>query len=82
MDDAIPYGKITKVGDIGRVVRAVRGAADATQRDAAGLAGVGVRFLSEVERGKATAEIGRVLHLLDRMGVEVWLAPRGWRPKP
>ena len=82
MDDAIPYGKITKVGDIGRVVRAVREAADATQRDAAGLAGVGVRFLSEVERGKATAEIGRVLHLLDRMGVEVWLAPRGWRPKP
>lgn len=47
------------------------------QRDAAGISGVGVRFLSELERGKPTVELGRALRVLGRLGLEVWILPRG-----
>lgn len=73
----IPYGKIDKPEDVGRIVRAVRSEAGVTQADAAALVGTGVRFLSELERGKPTVELGRVLKVLARLGVDVHLVPRG-----
>lgn len=45
--------------------------------EAAGLSGVGIRFLSELERGKPTAALGKALTVLERMGLELWVAPRG-----
>ena len=42
-----------------------------TQRDAAGLCGVGERFLSELERGKASASLGKTLQVLKRLGLRV-----------
>jgi hypothetical protein len=36
-----------------------------------------VRFLSELERGKETAEIGKVLRVLERLGLELVVVPRG-----
>jgi len=41
------------------------------------LAGVGERFLSELERGKPTAEIGLVFRVLDRFGLTLVVARRG-----
>jgi HTH-type transcriptional regulator / antitoxin HipB len=72
-----PYGKITGVEDIGAAIRAKRGAIGMQQEQLAALAGVGPRFLSEVENGKASAEIGKVLQVLRRLGLEVSIAPRG-----
>ncbi len=46
--------KILSAADLGRVVRQRRKEAGFTLKDAAGMAGVGVRFLSELERGKQT----------------------------
>lgn len=62
---------------LGSLVRARRKAARLTQAQAAGLAGVGNRFLSELERGKKTLELGLVLQVLERLGFEVAVAPRG-----
>lgn len=62
---------------LGALVRARRKAAGLTQAQAAGLAGVGNRFFSELERGKATLELGLVLQVLDRLGLELTVAPRG-----
>ena len=76
----IPYGKISTSSDIGRLVRARRKKSGVTQEQAAALMGVGVRFLSELERGKETAELGKVLRVLERIGLELWIAPRGERP--
>jgi y4mF family transcriptional regulator len=67
-----------QLGDILRSARAARGLDQAT---AAGLSGVGVRFLGDVERGKPNVRLGLVLHVLARFGLEVWIAPRGWRPQ-
>ncbi len=44
-----------------------------TQLDAAGLCGVGERFLSELERGKQSAELGKVLQVLRRLGLRLVL---------
>jgi HTH-type transcriptional regulator/antitoxin HipB len=79
MDETVPYGKITSVGDLGAVVRAKRRQLGLTQEAAAALAGVGTRFLSELERGKSTCELGRGLRVLARMGIDVSLSPRGER---
>jgi hypothetical protein len=50
-----------------------------TQAKAAGLLGVGIRFLSELERGKKSVELDLVLRVLDRLGFELAIAPRGAR---
>ncbi len=62
---------------MGALVRARRKAAGLTQAQAAGLAGVGNRFLSELERGKKTLEFARVLQVLERLGFELAVVPRG-----
>lgn len=67
--------------DIGRIVREVRKSGGMDQGSAAGLSGVGTRFLGELERGKPSSRLGLVLQVLDRLGLEIWIAPRGWRPK-
>ena len=72
-----PYGKIRSVEDIGAAIRAKRAAIGMQQEQLAALAGVGPRFLSEVENGKESAEIGKVLHVLTRLGLDVSITPRG-----
>jgi HTH-type transcriptional regulator / antitoxin HipB len=73
----IPYGKVRSVKELGALVRQRRKDAGVLQADAAAFAGVGARFLSELERGKETAEIGKVLQVLDRLGLELLVVPRG-----
>ncbi|WP_428040612.1 hypothetical protein [Devosia psychrophila] len=40
------------------------------------MAGVGRRFLSELENGKPTAEIGKVLQVLTALGIDMQLKVR------
>ncbi|MBI1194678.1 MAG: type II toxin-antitoxin system Y4mF family antitoxin [Gammaproteobacteria bacterium] len=75
----IPYGKITSVQDLGNIVRAARNSQGATQAEFAALCGVGVRFISELENGKSTAELGKVLRVIQSLGLELDLRPRGWQ---
>ncbi len=63
--------------ELGELLRAYRKSRGLSQVDAAALAGVGERFLSELERGKATAEVGLVLKVIDRFGLTLVLARRG-----
>jgi y4mF family transcriptional regulator len=60
---------IKKTEDIARAVRTRRKELGLTQADAAGLCGVGIRFWSELENGKKTLQLGKVLAVLDRLGI-------------
>ena len=71
------FNKVTEVEHIGAAIRAKRKAMGVNQDELAGMSGVGVRFLSELERGKETCEIGKVLRVVQRLGLELWMAPRG-----
>ena len=42
-----------------------------TQKEAASIAGVGVRFLSELENGKPTLEIDKVLNVARLFGIDI-----------
>lgn len=74
------YGPVASVADIGRMVRCKRKELGVLQESAAGLSGVGTKFLSQLENGKETAEIGRVLQVLKSMGLEVYIYPRSANP--
>jgi y4mF family transcriptional regulator len=69
---------IRSVDQIGQAVRAARKDQGLTQREFADIVGVGVRFLSELERGKRTAEVGLVLEVAAGAGYDVILQRRGW----
>jgi len=78
---SVPYGKVGSATELGALVRKRRLEQRVRQTDAAALIGVGPRFLSELERGKETVQLGKVLQVLDRLGLVVWVAPRGTSPK-
>ncbi len=57
--------------DIGTAVRHARKRQGLKQAEAAGLLGVGVRFLSELERGKDTLALGKVLQVMRGLGLQI-----------
>lgn len=71
-----PYGVISTTEELGQLVRNHRKRARLTLENTSGLANLSVRFLSEFERGKQTAEIGKVLKALRTLGLEVNVQPR------
>ena len=65
--------EVTDAIALGRAIRRHRKLLGLTQRDAAGLCGVGERFLSELERGKASASLGKVFQVIKRLGLRLLL---------
>ena len=64
--------------EIGELVTATRKSQGATQLDLAQMAGVGRRFVVELEAGKESLHIGKVLRVLETLGVDLRLEePRG-----
>ena len=55
--------------EIGQQVRDRRLALGLRQDQLAGAAGVGLRFLVELEQGKPTAQIGKVLAVIQALGL-------------
>ena len=57
--------------DFGRIVRQVRKQSGLRQAQAAPLCGVGTRFLSDLENGKQTLHLGKVLQVLHGLGLRI-----------
>jgi len=72
----IPYGRIWAVSDLGKVIRVKRKAAGLRQIDLAEKARVGARFISDLENGKETIELGRTLHVLSILEMELYIRPK------
>jgi len=68
--------EITDTTALGKAIRRQRKSMGLTQLDAAGLCGVGERFLSELERGKQSASLGKALQVIRRLGLRVILTDR------
>ncbi|MBI1215956.1 MAG: type II toxin-antitoxin system Y4mF family antitoxin [Alphaproteobacteria bacterium] len=62
-------------GELGEIVRTARRALGLRQDQLAGAAGVGVRFIVDLESGKATAQLGKVLTVLATLGCRVVIEP-------
>ncbi|MDP3762598.1 MAG: helix-turn-helix domain-containing protein, partial [bacterium] len=59
--------------EIGQLVRRLRKEAKLTQQEAAAMCKVGTRFLSELENGKQSLHLGKVLKVLQAFGLVVVL---------
>ncbi|TAN10320.1 MAG: transcriptional regulator, partial [Rhizobiaceae bacterium] len=57
----LPGIEVNSPEDLGLLIRKVRERRNQSQQSFADLAGVGRRFVSELENGKATLELGKVL---------------------
>jgi y4mF family transcriptional regulator len=71
--------------EIGDIVRTTRKAAGLRQDELAGAAGVGLRFIVDLEAGKPTAQIGKTLQVLSALGCSLDITPppdtKGARPE-
>ncbi|MFN7265545.1 MAG: helix-turn-helix transcriptional regulator [Phenylobacterium sp.] len=65
--------------DIGDIIRKTRKAASLRQDELAGAAGVGLRFIVDLEAGKPTAQIGKTIQVLNALGCSFEITPP---PKP
>jgi y4mF family transcriptional regulator len=59
---------------IGKLVRDTRKAMKVTQQDLALTSGTGQRFISDLENGKETCQLGKVLTVLHTLGIEIHLS--------
>jgi HTH-type transcriptional regulator / antitoxin HipB len=62
----------------GRQIRLQRKRQRLRQSELAALCGVGTRFVSELENGKASIEFGRAFHVARMLGLEVQLERKTW----
>jgi len=56
---------------LGQLIRKFRKNQNLSQQQLASLAGVGINFVSQVENGKETAHIGKVLKLAKMVEIEL-----------
>lgn len=69
---------------VGEAVRSTRMRLGLTQADLALTSGTGLRFIIELEKGKSTCQIGKVLDVLHTLGIKVSLTspPHTSQDKP
>lgn len=54
---------------LGKYIREKRKEQNLTQHQLAAVSGTGVRFIVELEQGKETCHVGKVLHVLEMLGI-------------
>lgn len=65
------------VVEIGQLIRTERKAQGLRQDDLAAASGVGLRFIVDLERGKETVQLGKVLAVLATLGCSLELERPG-----
>ena len=72
--------KLKSVNEIGTLIREARKAQGISQEQLAGVAATGVRFISDLENGKNTIQLAKVLKVLDALGMGMYIFNR-WENK-
>lgn len=69
--------KIKNSNDLGSAIKKRRKELGYTQNFVSEQTGLSVSFISDVENGKATAEIGKIINLVNLLGMDVSITTRG-----
>ena len=69
--------KITDAKSYGEAIRKRRKELGYTQAYLTEFTGFSVSFISDLERGKATAEIGKSIYLANLLGMDLYMENRG-----
>jgi y4mF family transcriptional regulator len=62
---------IKNVKEIGELIRKTRKNLNITQKQLAGICNVGVRFIVDLEKGKETCQIGKVIYVMVMLGLRI-----------
>ncbi len=68
MDPTVP---IRTPADLGDLIRRTRKQLGMTQAELAAITGLSLAFVNHVENGKATAQLGKTLMLLQQLGIRL-----------
>ncbi len=63
---------VNSTWDLGNLIRAARLEQDMTRDELASATGLSPKFISQVEAGKPTAQIGKVIFLLNELGIRLF----------
>lgn len=69
--------EILKTEDISSVIKKRRKSLKLTQADCAAFCGVGNRFFSELENGKQSLHLGKVLQVLQTLRLKIRISENG-----
>lgn len=69
--------KIDSVKDFGTVIKNRRRELGYTQQYLSDFTGISVSFISDLENGKTTIELGKALYLASLLGIDCTLQSRG-----
>lgn len=57
--------------DLSRIIKGRRKSLKLTQAECASFCGIGLRFFSELENGKQSLHLGKVMHVLQMLGLKI-----------
>ena len=77
MDNPPSQTRIHTPKDLGQAVRQQRKHDGLTLVEAAGLVNVGVRFFSELENGKPTVRLDKLLQVINGLGLQLGITSPG-----
>ena len=69
--------KITDTASLGNAIRSRRKELNYTQGYISEITGLSVSFLSDLENGKPTAEIGKTIEVINLLGLDILVEDRG-----
>ena len=69
--------KVFETSDLGKAIRNRRKELGYTQSYQSEYSGLSVSFISDVENGKNTVELGRVIGLVNLLGLDIEIVSRG-----
>lgn len=72
-----PSTRINNPEELGRFICEERKILSLTQKEISEFTDVGRKFVLELEKGKATAQIGKIFEVLNGLGLELHLIKRG-----
>ena len=64
--------RVTTAESLGDIIRAERKRQGLTQLELADVSGVGITFVSQLENGKETAELGKALSVVAMLGIDLF----------
>ena len=59
------------ISQLGNLINTTRKEQGLTQAQLAATCGVGIRFIRELEQGKSSCQIGKSLHVVSMLGLEI-----------
>lgn len=67
------FNKLVSTKDIGLLIKTTRKAQGVTQEQLAGVANTGIRFISDLENGKPTIQVNKLLNVLRALGLGMYI---------